>query len=85
MKVKVKIGGSLKRTLGKGEMVVNLPSKSTLGDLFEKLKEEFGMGFFQQVPMIIMVGDRDYRFIGGFAASLDENIPVYLFPVVVGG
>jgi len=93
VKVKVKIGGSLKRNFGKGEMVVDLPSKSTLGDLFEKinnnakaeLREKFGMGSFQQIPMIIMVGDRDHRFIGGFEAFLDENTPVYLFSVGVGG
>jgi molybdopterin converting factor small subunit len=93
IKINIHAYGQIKNLMGEGETTIELPYCSTLKDLMEKiftnkgaeLMEEEGVLLAQKTPIKIIVGERDYRFIGGLNAPLNQDISVYLIPIGVGG
>ncbi|MFH0812970.1 MAG: MoaD/ThiS family protein [Pseudomonadota bacterium] len=93
MKVKVKIYGHLQDLLKNKEFDVGLPDQSTLeglithiGKIYGKEKEkEFRPRESAKFPIMIIVGNKDHRFLKGMETLLSEGVTVYFMPPAVGG
>ena len=85
--------GFLRQLAGQTEATLSLPEGATLQHLIERAGEEFGeeLGKSLQpdsqssLPLIIFVGEKDYRFVGGLDTRLEDKTEVYFIPPAVGG
>jgi molybdopterin converting factor small subunit len=101
MKVKASFFGSIKQATGHSEYDVVLSKGSKLMDLINRLGQEFGEEFKESLipdeksgfPLLILIGNKDHRFVGkkghrfvcGMDAELYEGVKVYFYPAVAGG
>lgn len=93
MQVKIRLYGHAKRLLGDSELEVRLDGGSTLRDLIDRIGREYEKEagqFFDpasniRFPMIILVGGKDHRSVGGMETPLAENQVIDFIPPAVGG
>ena len=93
MKVRVKVYGHLQTIFNSKKFEVELPYQSTLDDLINKIGAIYGKEKTKELypqesarfPLIIIVGNKDYRFINGMNTLLEDGTTVYFIPPAVGG
>ena len=93
MRIKIKLFGHLRSIFGIDATVIDLPDKSTLDDLFAELgrlhghdaQKELRPRESAQFPLMIVVGNKDHRFLDGMQTVLHDEITVYFMPPAVGG
>ena len=93
--VKVRTILTIKKILGKGEIELSLPEKSTLKDLVTTLVNRFGDELASLLlepetrnvlPHIrLMVNGRDIAFLSGMETVLQPGDDVLILPPVSGG
>jgi molybdopterin converting factor small subunit len=93
--VRVKFMGDLPAVTGQRNIVVNLPEGSSVGDLLWSLSKIYGDPFRCRVfsgpatlhhYMVVFVGGKNMKEIGGFAAKLgDSDVEVVMLPMFEGG
>ncbi len=93
--VKVRTILTLKKILGKGEVEISVPDKSTLGELLammvDRWGEELGSHLFEPkstniLPHIrLMVNGRDIAFLNRIETVLENGDEVLILPPVSGG
>lgn len=78
---------------GENHFSVNLPDQSTLDDLIIHLGKTYGSekekelrpGEEARFPLMIIVGNKDHRFLAGMETVLPDGVTVYFMPPAVGG
>jgi len=95
MQVKAVFLGDLRPRDGEGKVYLELPEGSTLSNLIDRLGERYGEGLKEKIihptgtstfPLMrILVEGRDYQFVGGFDAQLNEGDTVVFMPPIAGG
>jgi molybdopterin converting factor small subunit len=93
VKVKVKVYGHLQTLFGEKNFSIDLPTSSTLDDLIihigktygQEKEEELRPSEGAQFPLMIIVGNKDHRFLDGMQTALTDGIIVYFMPPAVGG
>jgi molybdopterin synthase sulfur carrier subunit len=93
--VKVRTILTLKQILGKGEIEISVPEKSTLGELLTMMVEgwggELGSNLFEPKsksirPYIrLMVNGRDIAFLNRMETVLQNGDEILILPPVSGG
>lgn len=92
MQVRVRIFGDLAKSLGK-EMIVDLPSGSTVEDLIgelseksKKLTDKISRGEDEpKTDFLVLIGGLNVQFIKKFKTILNEGDVVSLLPPAGGG
>jgi molybdopterin synthase sulfur carrier subunit len=91
MQVRVRIFGDLAKSLGK-EMIVDLPSGSTVEDLIDelgekskKLSERMSRDDEPKTDFIVLIGGLNVQFIQRLKTILKEGDVVSLLPPAGGG
>lgn len=93
MNVIVKVYGHLQTLFGEKLLSIDLPNHSTLDDLILHLGETYGRekerelrpGEGARFPLMIIVGNKDHRFLNGMQTALADGVTVYFMPPAVGG
>jgi len=93
VKVKVKVYGHLQSLLGIKHFDVDLPNQSTLDDLIIHIGKIYGGEKEKELrpsegakfPLMVIVGNKDHRFLDGMQTALAEGMIVYFMPPAVGG
>lgn len=94
MRVLVKLFAGLREISGRCELIEDVPSGSSVGDIVHKLCGELGHGFRKQVldergePLgyiKILLNGHDIAFLQGMATKLQEGDEIAMFPPVGGG
>ena len=94
MNIIVKVYGHLQDVFKKKEFAVELPDeKSTLDTLITQIGKLYGKDTERELrpresakfPLMVIVGNKDYRFLKGMKTSLHEGTIVYFMPPAVGG
>jgi molybdopterin converting factor small subunit len=91
--VRVLFFGFLRQLAGRAEVTLSLPEGATLRQLIDFVAEEFGEELGESLrpdsrrslPLLIFVGEKDYRFAGGLDMRLEDKAEVRLIPPSVGG
>ena len=92
-RVKVKVYGHLQNLFNEKEFDVDLPDQSTLEDLISHIGKIYGKEKETELrpkepakfPIMIIVGNKDHRFLDGMNTALGEGTIVYFMPPAVGG
>lgn len=93
--VKVKFMGDLPALIGQRSVVFNIADGGTVGDLLARLSSAYGDAFTHRLfsapgalhhYIVIFVGGRDIKELGGLAAPLgDSEVEVVMLPMFEGG
>lgn len=93
MKVHVKIYGHLQTLFQEKHLSIDLPNQSTLDDLIVHIGKTYGREKEKELrpdegtkfPLMIIVGNKDHRFLDGMQTVLADDVTVYFMPPAVGG
>jgi molybdopterin converting factor small subunit len=93
VKVRVKVYGHLQTLFGEKDFSIDLPYQSTLNDLISYIGKAFGAEKAKELrpaegtkfPLMIIVGNKDHRFLNGMQTALTDGVIVYFMPPAVGG
>ncbi|MBI2816375.1 MAG: MoaD/ThiS family protein [Acidobacteria bacterium] len=87
--------GDLPALIGQRFLVLHMPEGSTVGDLLAQLSSDYGDAFTHRVfsrpgalhhYILIFVGGRNAKELGGLAALLGNNeVEVVMLPMFEGG
>ena len=93
MKVKVKVYGHLQTLFREKHFSIDLPTPSTLNDLIINIGKTYGREKEKELrpsegakfPLMVIVGNKDHRFLDGMQTVLADGMIVYFMPPAVGG
>jgi molybdopterin converting factor small subunit len=93
VKVKVKVYGHLQTLFGEKHFSIDIPDQSTLNDLILHIGKTYGGEKEKELrpaegakfPLMVIVGNKDYRFLDGMQTTLTDGVIVYFMPPAVGG
>jgi MoaD family protein len=93
-KVKVQSFAEIKDALGSNEIEVEISDGSTLRDVFEKMAEEYGSAFKDQIwnkltgemePFLVMLNEKTYSSLHEFETKVNDGDEIAILLPVVGG
>jgi len=91
--VQVKVYGHLQTLFGEKHFSIDLPDQGTLNDLIIHIGKTYGGEKEKELrpaegakfPLMVIVGNKDYRFLDGMQTALTNGVIVYFMPPAVGG
>jgi MoaD family protein len=93
-KVKVQSFAEIKDALGKDEIEVEIGDNDTLRNVFEKLAEQYGSNFKDQIwnkltgemePFLVMLNGKTYSSLHEFDTKVKDGDEIAILLPVVGG
>jgi molybdopterin converting factor small subunit len=93
VKVTVKVYGHLQTLFEEKHFSIDLPPQSTLNDLVIHIGKTYGEEKEKELrptkgakfPLMVIVGNKDHRFLNGMQTALSDGVIVYFMPPAVGG
>lgn len=93
-KVKVESFAEIKDALGSNEIEVEIDNNTVLRDVFEKLAEQYGSNFKDQIwnkltgemePFLVMLNGKTYSSLHDFDTKVKDGDEIAILLPVVGG